>query len=222
MDQSVNILAAYRKYCSAESPPGQLILPETIKLLPLCLHSLVRHDVISVDTNIPCDQRAYLRAIIANKPLLATQILLYPIFGEARLLVIFLLRPGPARQVCRHIPQISDLPSRMIHELSSMQPLENRLGKQARCRYERLNPTQQYLITNGLNLFFWLGKDTPDEYVQSVFQQQNINMVSSEHCRIHYEDVENPDVRHLQDSISLIREKYSFGHFMKLLDLVGF
>ena len=187
VDSSVNVLAMYRKHCSSGSPPGQLILPETIKLLPLMLHSLVRHDVLSTESSIPCDQRAYLRAIIANKPLLATQILLYP----------------------------------MIHELSSFVPLEGRLGTQVRCRYDRLKSDSCYLITNGLNLFFWIGQNVSDEFIQGVFQLENARMVSSENCNIHYEDGENEHVIQVRDSIELVRKKYSFGHFMRLCGFGG-
>ena len=82
IEESVNILTAYRKHCSANSPPGQLILPECLKLLPLMLHSILRHDVLSTESAIPCDARAYLRSILPNKPILAVQILLYPMIFE--------------------------------------------------------------------------------------------------------------------------------------------
>ena len=37
-----NSLACYRQHCAAPSQPGQLILPETLKLLPLYCHCLLR------------------------------------------------------------------------------------------------------------------------------------------------------------------------------------
>ena len=144
IEKSVNILAAYRKYCSKASPPGQLILPETLKLLPLYLHSLHRHDVLSVNSNIPRDARAYYRAILQSKNLLGVQNLLYP----------------------------------TVLEVSKIQPLENRPGMATRARYEKLNSATCYLITNGLNLFLWVGVNVDSDYLKSVFNVQNVQQIT--------------------------------------------
>ena len=144
IDKSVNILAAYRKYCSQQSPAGQLILPETLKLLPLYLHSLHRHDVLSSSSNIPRDARAYYRAILQSKDVLGIQNLLYP----------------------------------TVLEVSKIQPLENRPGTASRCRYSKLNPASCYLITNGLNLFLWVGANVDPEYLKGVFNVQNVQQIT--------------------------------------------
>jgi protein transport protein SEC24 len=36
-DAAIDMLHAYRKHCAASSSPGQLILPDSLKLLPLYL-----------------------------------------------------------------------------------------------------------------------------------------------------------------------------------------
>lgn len=41
------ILATYREKCSDNSPLGQLILPECLKLLPLYLNCILKNDAIS-------------------------------------------------------------------------------------------------------------------------------------------------------------------------------
>ena len=49
-----NSLACYRQNCAAPSQPGQLILPETLKLLPLYSHCLLRSPAImpSIDVSL--------------------------------------------------------------------------------------------------------------------------------------------------------------------------
>ena len=40
------ILSCYRKHCSSQSPPGQLILPESLKLLPMYSNCLLKSDAL--------------------------------------------------------------------------------------------------------------------------------------------------------------------------------
>ena len=40
------ILSCYRKHCSNQSPPGQLILPESLKLLPMYSNCLLKSDAL--------------------------------------------------------------------------------------------------------------------------------------------------------------------------------
>ena len=44
--QASNMLACYRKNCAQASAAGQLILPETLKLLPVYIASLIKSDVL--------------------------------------------------------------------------------------------------------------------------------------------------------------------------------
>jgi len=45
--QAANMLACYRKYCAQATTSGQLILPETLKLLPIYIASLIKSDVLT-------------------------------------------------------------------------------------------------------------------------------------------------------------------------------
>ena len=44
--QCAIILSSYRKHCSNQSPPGQLILPESLKLLPMYANCLLKSDAL--------------------------------------------------------------------------------------------------------------------------------------------------------------------------------
>ncbi len=44
--QCAVILSCYRKHCSSQSPAGQLILPESLKLLPMYANCLLKSDCL--------------------------------------------------------------------------------------------------------------------------------------------------------------------------------
>lgn len=44
--QCAVILSCYRKHCSSQSPPGQLILPESLKLLPMYANCILKSDAL--------------------------------------------------------------------------------------------------------------------------------------------------------------------------------
>lgn len=57
-DQCVAILTNYRKHCASNSSPGQLILPEALKLLPVYSNSLLKCDAFRGGASVPPDLRA--------------------------------------------------------------------------------------------------------------------------------------------------------------------
>jgi len=77
--RATNILAAYRKHCAgANSPAGQLILPDCLKLLPLyttCLHKL---DALRGGGTIGPDERMAAIFQILSMPVEKFMLLLYP------------------------------------------------------------------------------------------------------------------------------------------------
>ncbi|ORZ38983.1 hypothetical protein BCR44DRAFT_124149 [Catenaria anguillulae PL171] len=55
-EKCVKVLASYRKNCAAATSPGQLILPETFKLFPLCTLALHKHRALRAG-DVPSDMR---------------------------------------------------------------------------------------------------------------------------------------------------------------------
>jgi protein transport protein SEC24 len=45
--QAANMLACYRKNCAQSTSGGQLILPETLKLLPVYVTALIKCDALT-------------------------------------------------------------------------------------------------------------------------------------------------------------------------------
>lgn len=54
------MLATYRKHCANPSMPGQLILPECLKLLPLYINCVLRSDAVAGTSEITPDDRSWL------------------------------------------------------------------------------------------------------------------------------------------------------------------
>jgi protein transport protein SEC24 len=55
-EKGVGMLAVYRKHCASTSSPGQLILPEALKLLPVYMNALMKTDMFRTGTAIwACD-----------------------------------------------------------------------------------------------------------------------------------------------------------------------
>jgi protein transport protein SEC24 len=78
VDRAVATLAGYRKHCAAKSPPGQLILPEGLKLLPIFLLAVLRSAALRRDKCYRPDERVTNRHLLLGAPLGYTQLLLYP------------------------------------------------------------------------------------------------------------------------------------------------
>ncbi|KAL5554154.1 hypothetical protein UlMin_041555 [Ulmus minor] len=56
-DRCISILRSYRKFCSTVSSSGQLILPETLKLLPLYILALIKSTGLRADGKL--DERSF-------------------------------------------------------------------------------------------------------------------------------------------------------------------
>ena len=62
----IDSLFVYRKHCASQTGAGQLILPEPLKLLPLCTLGIIKHDILQ--RAIPPDERAAMHAFVNQMP----------------------------------------------------------------------------------------------------------------------------------------------------------
>ncbi|KAF9594960.1 hypothetical protein IFM89_035530 [Coptis chinensis] len=76
INQCVNILTAYRKFCATVSSSGQLILPEALKLLPLYTLALIKS--IGLRSDVRVDDQAYWINRVTFLPVPSTVPLVYP------------------------------------------------------------------------------------------------------------------------------------------------
>ncbi|EDV22255.1 uncharacterized protein TRIADDRAFT_29202 [Trichoplax adhaerens] len=75
--QCAQALASYRKHCSTGSPPGQLILPECLKLLPVFINSFLNSDLMR-GVEISIDDKSWLRHLMNSMKLESLLTSLYP------------------------------------------------------------------------------------------------------------------------------------------------
>ena len=74
----IKILAAYRSHCAASSSPGQLILPESLKLLPLYTLCLLKSRAIRGGKLVPSDLRVYTMKLLNSLGVAETVAYFYP------------------------------------------------------------------------------------------------------------------------------------------------
>ncbi|CAF0727210.1 unnamed protein product [Adineta ricciae] len=76
--QAAHMLACYRKNCAQGSAAGQLILPDTLKLLPVYSSSLVKCDALTGTVTLNTDDRSWLMHRLMSMDVKGTSAYLYP------------------------------------------------------------------------------------------------------------------------------------------------
>ncbi|CAF1321649.1 unnamed protein product, partial [Rotaria sordida] len=76
--QAANMLACYRKNCAQSTTAGQLILPETLKLLPVYATSLIKCDALTGTQTVTTDDRSLLMHRLMSTGVKGTFAYLYP------------------------------------------------------------------------------------------------------------------------------------------------
>ncbi|GAA29645.2 protein transport protein SEC24 [Clonorchis sinensis] len=142
--RTAHTLAAYRRHCSGGpgdvgASPGELVLPQNMKLYPLYVQCLMKSDAFMPADNISIDERALLMFYVNGMDVKQSNSYLYP-----RLFPVHTLAPNFEGQ--------------LVYPPASI-----------RCSYEWLQPDGAFLLDNGVNLFLWLGSNLPAEWIQSVF-----------------------------------------------------
>ena len=80
----IDMLVAYRKYCSSGTHSGQLLLPEQLKLLPLFTLCLCKGNALVVGTDIRIDERAQSIHELMTMPIARVLYYVYPKFYSLR------------------------------------------------------------------------------------------------------------------------------------------
>ena len=80
----IDMLVAYRKYCSSGTHSGQLLLPEQLKLLPLYSLAICKSNALVVGTDIRIDERVQSIFDLLTMPLHRVLFYVYPKFYSLR------------------------------------------------------------------------------------------------------------------------------------------
>lgn len=139
----IETLYIYRKHCAASSPSAQLILPETLKLLPLATVGLVKHALFC--SQLPPDERAFLMSYSAAMPAHVSSTFVCP-----RLMCLSDLKDG----VCVPSPTTGRIVTPSMLRLSA----------------DSVSSNGVYLLDNSRFLFLWIGKDANPATVSEVIE----------------------------------------------------
>mmetsp|Transcript_6786 Transcript_6786/g.17383 ORF Transcript_6786/g.17383 Transcript_6786/m.17383 type:complete len:244 (+) Transcript_6786:2-733(+) len=147
VEKCVDMLAVYRKFCASSSASGQLILPESLKLLPLYGLSLTKTTALRAGADIKIDERAALIAQACRLSVAASISFVYPTLYELQ------LRPDEYEGA-------RTLPPPTI-ALST----------------ERFEPQRVYILDSGLQILVWFGRDVPTDVLTQLLDTPSLNGV---------------------------------------------
>ncbi|KAL0073653.1 Sec23/Sec24 trunk domain-containing protein [Phycomyces blakesleeanus] len=153
-DACVQVLTTYRTKCAASTSPGQLILPEGFKLLPIHVHAAIRSAALrGVGADMNADARSAGMTMFNGMGVKEFVLTLYP------------------RMYALH----------NLTDQSGTQDLRGdvKLPPMVRCSYERLDSHGAYILDTGSDLFIWLGKNIPSSFLEDVFGVSHLEQVDS-------------------------------------------
>uniref|UniRef100_A0A8D2JJY2 SEC24 homolog D, COPII coat complex component n=1 Tax=Sciurus vulgaris TaxID=55149 RepID=A0A8D2JJY2_SCIVU len=78
VNQTAHMLACYRKNCASPSAASQLILPDSMKILPVYMNSLLKSCVLLSRPDTPTDERAFQRQLVMTMGVADSQLFFYP------------------------------------------------------------------------------------------------------------------------------------------------
>lgn len=190
-DNCVDILTAYRVNCASSTSPGQLILPEAFKLLPVYVHGAIRSTVLrGVGADMNIDTRA------AGMSMFNTL--------------------GVAELVWTLYPRMYSL-----HDLSPESGSPNLKGEvklppMIRTSYERLNSGGAYLVDTGSDLFFWLGSKISPAFLKDVFNVDTLDAVDPRMITLPTQETEiSQKIHNIMRQLQSQRVKYLALHVVR-------
>uniref|UniRef100_A0A1I8ADC1 Gelsolin-like domain-containing protein n=1 Tax=Steinernema glaseri TaxID=37863 RepID=A0A1I8ADC1_9BILA len=148
------ILVTYREKTGDTANLGQLLLPECLKLLPLYVNCILRHEALSGGPELTVDDRAWQMQLVESCRVDAALELLYP-----------------------RIFEMSSMSS------AGTNADEFTVPTCVRASYENLQSDKAYLIENGLFIFLWVGSTVVQEWITDVFNAPSFTALDSESVR---------------------------------------
>ena len=150
-------MACYRKNCASPSSPGQLILPECMKLLPLYTNCLLNCDALSGGSDMSIDDRTFNMFAVQTMHVGASLAYLYP-----RLVPILKACPAAAAE----------------HEDEPVPP------SPVRCTADKLRDDGVYCLDNGLHMFLWIGLSVSPEWIHGVFNTNSAAQIDIDRTKL--------------------------------------
>ena len=155
----VRILLAYRRHCASSTSPGQLILPESFKLLPLYMLALIKNKAIK-GGNVTSDVRVFFMQLLQRLSVGATLVLLYP-----RMIALHTLADTDGFPVAE--TQTGQGPDGQVASYELMKRIQ--CPRTVRPSYQRMDPHGAYLLENGEWCLLWLGAQVSPKLLEDLY-----------------------------------------------------
>jgi len=157
IDSCLEILLKYRTLCSSHSPKGQLILPESLKVLPLYILGMLKHPYLLKNghTNsqtklaVDCCERAYELSKMLTQPVRDALFSLYP-----RLYPLHNLQPDEGYALYEE------------DEFDELAPVL--VPKWLKCSAEVINSEGIYLLDDGTLLWLYIGRCVKQSVIKDL------------------------------------------------------
>ncbi|EPZ36347.1 beta-sandwich domain of Sec23/24 [Rozella allomycis CSF55] len=175
----IQIFSAYRKFMSASSSTSQLVLPESLKLLPIFLLSLIKSKAFR-SLGESSDVRVYYARCIKN-------------FSPKSLMEFIYPKLYPLHFLPEQVGEF-DEKGKII------------LPSPVRLSYSRLDSNGIYILCNPFYLFLWVGQDVSSNLLSLVFNVTQINQIPLKNS---LPILENNTNRQIRDVISFLQTKFN-------------
>jgi protein transport protein SEC24 len=157
IEKANRTLLMYRKHCAPAVPAGQLILPESFKMLPLYTLCMTKSKALKGGNVVP-DVRVHYKRLVLCSSTGAIQNLLYP-----RMLAIHDLAdatgfPGPNGRL--------------------------KLPRFMRLSYNYMVPEGAYLLSNGEVALLWFGHSVSPQILDDLYGVQNLDELDTRITRL--------------------------------------
>ncbi|PVU99142.1 hypothetical protein BB559_000970 [Furculomyces boomerangus] len=155
-NRCIQILSAYRKNCASGSSPGQLILPEAYKLLPIYTLSFIKSPALRGGVEMQIDDRTYHMFLFNTMNVKQSLRYFYP-----RIAPVHELPPPPSEGESLTLPTL------------------------VRASYSLLENTGIYLVqTNCLVLTMWIGRQVDPSVLNDLFGVSALDQINPLMSRI--------------------------------------
>ena len=137
----IESLYVYRKFCASATSAGQLILPEPLKLLPLCTLGLVKHPLFQ--DGLAADERSFLFSFVNSMPCYVSVAFVCPRLFHLTSFDQLACIPDESGRV--YLPTPLTLSS------------------------ESVSSDGLYLLDDGRYMYLYIGSDLPAAFLEDVF-----------------------------------------------------
>eukprot|EP01090_Pellita_catalonica_P015922 TRINITY_DN441_c0_g1_i4.p1 TRINITY_DN441_c0_g1~~TRINITY_DN441_c0_g1_i4.p1 ORF type:complete len:813 (-),score=121.47 TRINITY_DN441_c0_g1_i4:54-2492(-) len=197
VNQCVDVLTVYRRTQAAQSTSlTQILLPPTLKLLPLYTLALLKNTAFMPGADVSPDQRTYSQHLIRTMPVTLVIPYVYP-----KLYALKMLTPeyGTVKDGVTVLPPVNNLLS------------------------QKIDRSGVYLLDNGQYLLFWVGKGAPPDLLQLIFGVPSLYTVEEQ--KLQLPSLDNEVSKKIVSIVAGIRQQrplFQKLHIIREGDLLGY